>query len=129
MPRFSQKSLDQLATCEPELQRLFNAVINHWDCIILEGHRTEEQQKENVRKGVSKTMNSKHLHSPSRAVDVAPFPLDWNDLERFKIFGGFVLGMAAALGIPIVWGGDWNGNKKFTDQTFFDYPHFELVPK
>ncbi len=127
MPRFSDRSLTQLRTCHPDLVRLFAEVINHWDATVLEGHRTEEQQRENVRKGVSKTMNSRHLDDPSHAVDVAPYPVDWQDTERFRAFGGFVLGVASQMGIPLRWGGDWNGNRSFRDQTFHDLPHFELV--
>ena len=127
MPRFSNRSLTQLDSCEPDLRRLFFEVINHWDCTVIEGQRTEEQQEENVRRRVSQTMYSKHLFDPSQAVDVAPYPIDWNDLERFRAFGGFVLGVASQMGIPIRWGGDWDGDRKFKDQSFIDLPHFELV--
>ena len=126
MPAFSPKSLAQLQTAHPDLQRLFVEVVKHYDCVVLEGSRTLAQQEENVRRGVSKTMDSRHLDSPARAIDVAPAPLDWNDKERFYHFGGFVQGMATALGIGIRWGGDWDSDRTFRDQTFHDLPHFEL---
>ena len=128
MPRFSAKSEAQLATCHPDLQRLFRTVVQHFDCVVLEGSRTREQQEENVRKGVSKTMDSRHLDTPATAVDVAPYPIDWKHLERFRYFAGFVLGVASQLGVTIRWGGDWNRNHDWTDQSFHDLPHFELVP-
>lgn len=126
MPEFSEKSLAQLGTCHPDLQRLFAAVVQHYDCVVLEGQRSVAQQEENVRRGVSKTMDSRHLDAPANAVDVAPYPVDWNDTKRFYHFGGFVLGVAATMGLKIRWGGDWDGDQTFTDQTFHDLPHFEL---
>ena len=71
--------------------------------------------------------NGKHNSTPSQAADVAPYPIDWNDKERFILFGGYVLGIAAQLEIAIRWGGDWNGDKYTKDTAFFDAPHFELV--
>jgi peptidoglycan L-alanyl-D-glutamate endopeptidase CwlK len=130
MPKFGTASLNQLYTCHPELQRLFFEVVKHWDCQVLEGKRSEAQQRLNVAKGVSKTMQSKHVYPlacPSLAVDVAPYPVKWNDTERFYAFGGFVIGTAIQMGLTIRWGGDWNSNRDFTDQTFHDLPHYELV--
>ena len=127
MPTFSAKSLAHLETCHPLLQQVFQVVIAHIDCTVLEGRRTIEQQAENVRKGVSQTMDSKHLHDPSLAVDVAPYPIDWQNRERFVYFGGMVLGVAAVLGVTLRWGGDWNRNHDLKDQRFMDLPHFELV--
>ncbi len=129
MPSFSKASRKRLETCHPDLQRLMNEVIKHWDCTVLEGHRTEHRQNEMVRTGTSqlKWPLSKHNRTPSEAVDVAPYPIDWQDIERFRAFGGFVLGVAAMLEIPIRWGGDWNGNRDFKDQKFHDLPHFELL--
>ena len=31
------------------------------------------------------------------------------------------------MNIKLRWGGDWNDNKDFSDQTFDDLVHFELV--
>ena len=42
----------------------------------------------------------------SKAVDVAPYPIDWNDKERFYYFAGVVMGIAIQMGIPLRWGGD-----------------------
>ena len=130
MPRFSQRSKDRLDTCHPDLRKVFNEVIKHVDCTILEGVRTLDRQKELVRTGKSKTLKSKHLPGSdglSRAVDVAPYPIDWNNKERFYIFAGFVKGIAAEMGIKIRMGADWDGDFTTRDQTFHDLPHFELL--
>lgn len=129
MTKFSAKSLERLSTCHPELQRLFGKVVETYDCTVVCGHRGKDEQDEAVRTGASKTPwpTSKHNASPSLAVDVVPYPIDWNDSTRFYHFGGFVLATAQSLGIKIRWGGDWNGDLKFRDEKFKDLPHFELV--
>ena len=128
MPKFGKRSKAKLETCHPDLQRLFNEVIKHFDCSILQGERGEEEQNEYYRTGKSKLKfpQSKHNSSPSLAVDVAPYPIDWNDKHRFYYFAGFVKGIAASMGITLRWGGDWDGDNDLNDQTFFDLPHFEL---
>ena len=128
MPKFSTRSKAALDTAHPKLKELFNEVIKHWDCIVLEGHRGKAAQDKAFREGKSKTPwpTSKHNKSPSLAVDVAPYPIDWKNSERFYAFAGFVIGIAKMKGIEIRWGGDWDSDRDFKDQTFFDLPHFEL---
>ena len=41
-------------------------------------------------------------------------------------FAGYVQGVAEQLGIKIRWGGDWDSDFDFKDQTFNDLVHFEL---
>lgn len=129
MNSFSGKSAERLATCHPDLQKLFNEVVLHYDCTVTCGHREKEEQDEAVRTGKSKLAwpNSKHNSFPSQAVDVVPFPIDWNDLTRFYHFAGFVLATAKRLGIRVRWGGDWNGDLKFKEEKFKDLPHWELA--
>ncbi len=130
MPQFGKTSLEKLVTCHPDLQRLFNEVIKHYDCTILEGHRSNEDQLKAFNAGKSKIKSGgKHNHLPSLAVDVAPSPLDWKDKEKFYHFIGFVKATAIQLGIRIRCGGDWDGDNNLKDQTFFDLPHFELIEK
>jgi peptidoglycan L-alanyl-D-glutamate endopeptidase CwlK len=136
MPAFSQSSRSKLSTCHPDLQVLFFEVIKHTDCVILEGHRNQADQEQAVKTGKSKTPwpTGKHNSLPSRAVDVAPFPIvDWKKLDNFLYFGGFVMGIAAILRASgkmthgIRYGADWNQNQDVTDQSFIDAVHFELI--
>jgi len=129
MPEFSEASKQRLATCDERLQRVFNEVIKHRDCTVLCGHRGEEEQNEAERTGKSKVKwpNSNHNRLPSTAADVVPYPIDWNDRDRFVHFAGFVLGVAAGMGIKLRSGLDWNGNMSLKDENFFDGPHFELI--
>ncbi len=140
MGAFSRASEAALATAHPDLQRLFREVVRAWDCKVLEGHRGREAQDRAFAEGRSKLRwpNGNHNAFPSRAVDVAPWmsmtagppsgaPIDWNDAKRFYAFAGFVLGIAHGLGIPIRWGGDWDGDRDLGDQRFTDLVHFELL--
>jgi len=129
MPKFGKRSLDNLNTCHPDLQRLFNEVIKYYDCSVLCGHRTKEEQDAAYHDGRSKVQwpNGKHNSMPSKAVDVAPYPVDWSDTRRFYMFVGIVRGIAAMMGIKIRVGADWDGDMEVKDQNFHDLPHVELM--
>jgi len=128
MPKYSHKSTERLNSSHPDLQKLFNSVIKKFDNTILWGYRDKSAQDEAFKSGNSKVQfpKSKHNSLPSLAIDAAPYPIDWNDLDRFYHFAGYVRGMADILNIKIRWGGDWNGNFDLKDQNFFDLAHFEL---
>jgi len=139
MPKFGRKSKERLDTCHPDLQVLFNHVIERIDCSVLCGHRGKEDQNKAVAEGRSKAVYPKGRHnaSPSLACDVAPYPVDWNDRERWFYFAGFVLATAKILkelgeiSHNIRWGGNWrgfnNGIIDFKKNTFDDLPHFEII--
>ena len=128
MPRFGQRSKERLATCEKDLQMVFNEVIKYVDCSILEGHRSKDRQNSLYEDGKTKVRypNGRHNASPSRAVDVTPYPVDWAERERQTLFAGFVLGVANQMGIELRWGGDWDQDFEVKDNRFDDFPHFEL---
>lgn len=136
MPKFSQQSISNLSTCHTDLQILFSEVIKTFDCKVLEGFRNEANQEKAFSAGNSKLHwpNGKHNRTPSIAVDVSPYPVDWNNLSRFYWFAGFVLGTACQLKAfgkishDIRYGGDWNRNYDITDEKGLrDLVHFELV--
>lgn len=131
MAKFGTKSWDRLQTVHPDLQLLFQEVVKTYDCAILVGHRDQAAQEEAFHMGRSEKNwpDSKHNAWPSVAVDVAPWPIDWNDTKRFYHFAGFVLATAKMMNINIRWGGDWDSDKDFSDQTFNDLVHFELGEK
>ena len=129
MPEFSEKSYERLVTCHYLLKDICSEVIKTYDFTVLEGYRSNERQEELFRQGKSKLRagESKHNRDPSHAVDIAPYPIDWNDLNRFYLLAGFMFQAATEFDAKLRWGGDWNGNWDHTDQSFFDLPHFELV--
>ena len=137
MPAFSARSDERLNTCDGRLQALFRAVVAEYDCTVLEGHRSPQRQAELFRDGKSKVRVSRHNAVPSEAADVAPWPIPekWGAVPNPKViaqfyhFAGFVLGLAAARSLALRWGGDWDGDRVFTDQSFDDLVHFELKPE
>lgn len=130
MPSFGTRSRRRLSTCHPDLQRLFNAVVKHFDCIILEGHRGKYRQNKLFDQGDSEVRfpDGRHNKKPSKGIDAAPWPIpDWEDLKSFYYFSGVVRGIARSMGIRIRWGGDWDSDNDLNDQTFNDLIHFELL--
>ena len=129
MSKFGTKSLEKLSTCHPDLKLLFEVVVREFDCSVLCGHRNEENQNEAFRNNRSnvKWPEGKHNTKSSQAVDVVPYPIDWQNLKRFYMFGGYVIAKAESLGIKIKWGGDWDRDTLTDDQKFMDLPHFELL--
>lgn len=128
MYKFSAKSLSKLnnSKVHPKIKILMQEAIktSPIDFTIIETVRTIEQQKINVAKGVSKTMNSKHIPSSNKsgyceAIDIAPYPIDWKNIKRFDELGEHILKTAKKLNIKVRWG------KTFT--TLVDRPHFELM--
>ena len=128
MAKFGKTSKKRLASSDERLQKVFNEVIKYIDCSVLEGHRSEERQNKLFEEGKTKVKYPKGRHNsnPSRAVDVTPYPVDWDDRERQTLFAGFVLGIARSMDIRLRWGGDWDMDFKVMDNRFDDFPHFEL---
>lgn len=100
------------------------------------GNRGEEAQTEAFENGYSKVQfpNSKHNSLPSMAVDSVPYPIEWTNTARMKIYVGFVLGVArmlldyGAVEHELVSGLDWDKDTFIKDHTFHDHPHFQLKP-
>jgi peptidoglycan LD-endopeptidase CwlK len=129
MARFSDRSHSRLASCDPRLQRVFEDVVQNFDCTILGGHRDEARQNRMVEEGKSQVRwpDGKHNAIPSRAVDVAAYPIAWDDRERQTLFAGYVLATAKAMGVDLRWGGDWSMDFVVRDNQFDDLVHFEIV--
>ena len=137
MPHFGTTSQTRLATCDPRLQGLFNEVVQHWACMVLEGRRAKERQNYLHSIGQShlewphSKNNVMHPDGMSKAVCVAPWYPDegvpWDDFKRFNAFGGFVLGVAAMMDLHVRWGGNWTGDRLFLDQKSYDLPYYELL--
>ena len=137
MPKFGKLSLDRLATCDERIQKVMNEAIKHYDFTVLYGHRSVEEQFELFRQGRSlvggwwkvtepskvvtqldgKTKKSNHNYNPSRAIDIAPYPIDWKNIDRFLEMAKVVKEAAKTVGVEITYGGDWKMR---------DYPHFEV---
>ncbi len=128
MYKFGRSSKRKLATVDSDLQKIANELIKLMDVTVLEGVRTEDRQKYLVEIGMSKTLISKHLPNQeglSEALDLAPYPIDWQDRERFIYMQGMIRGIAHMMNIEIRSGIDWDGDGNIKDHTFFDGPHVE----
>jgi peptidoglycan L-alanyl-D-glutamate endopeptidase CwlK len=127
MPRFSQHSRNQLDTCCDELRLLFATSIRYIDFKVIEGYRSNERQADLFNTGLSKAAPgmSKHNVIPSDAVDIAPYPINWKDTDRFVYFAGRIIQIAEDMGLVIRWGGDWNMDT-FLKERFKDLGHFEI---
>mgnify|MGYP003147078171 CR=1 FL=1 len=124
MPRFGKRSKERLKGVKPELINILNELIKIMDVTIIEGLRTEARQDELVAQGASKTKFSKHIQG--RAVDLAPYPIDWEDRERFHYMGGMIRGIAKQMKVDVRWGGDWDSDGEIADNSFDDLVHVEL---
>lgn len=93
---------------------------------ITEGMRTIERQKEMVRIGTSKTMNSRHL--TGHAVDIVPYvdvnkdgKVSTQEMYSWPLYYKLAKIMKQAakdVGVTVEWGGDW--------KSFKDGPHWQL---
>lgn len=145
MATFGKKSLDKLSTAHPKLQLVMKEAIKSYDFTVLYGNRSVEEQFELYKKGRElqsdgtwkkvgstvteldgKIKKSKHNYSPSLAVDIAPYPIDWNNIQRFKDMAKVVLQCAKNLNIKVIWGADWDMDGNIEEHKFKDFPHFEL---
>ena len=124
MPHFGKRSKQRLKGVDIKLQHILNRLVKIMDVSIIEGLRTQKRQDELVKKGASKTKYSKHIKG--KAVDVAPYPIDWEDRERFHYMGGMVRGIGKQLGVNIRWGGDWDSDGEIADNNFDDLVHVEI---
>lgn len=126
MPKFSNASKQRLATCHEDIRTVCNELIKYIDFSVICGHRGKADQNKAYKEGKSKLQFPKSAHNalPSNAVDITPYPLDWNDIGSFKeLHGAFVvvaekLKEEGKIKSSFVWGGNWKKLK--------DYPHYEI---
>lgn len=136
MYKFSKQSLENLTGVHPDLIDIVRDVmgLQIMDFSVREGLRDIETQRDYVKRGVSKTMNSKHLKQAdgyAHAVDLYPYPVrDLNsktEFARFGLLAGLMLSCAKANGVLLKWGADWDMDGETSDHSFTDAPHFEIV--
>jgi len=135
MPKFGTMSRKRLQECDVRWQGILNEVIQYYDCKILTGHRGEEEQNKMFKEKKSKLKwpNSKHNTLPSKAVDVAPWPIpkewgkDWKERLKFYELKAIIFYEAKKRGIKLRYGGDWDMDYDYMDNKFDDLVHFEIV--
>lgn len=134
------KSLERLAGVHPRLVAVVKRAIeiSPQDFLVLEGVRTPERQRELYAQGRTKpgkvvtwTLTSNHFKNAKtgygHAVDLCPFPVDWNTGAKFDAIAKAMFAAAAEEGLTIRWGADWDRDGKPREKGESDSPHFEAV--
>ena len=142
--KLSERSLNSLKGVNPNLVKVVERAIEltEQDFLVLEGVRSKEQCYINYGKGrtasqcsakgvptkyaqpslskvtwLNNPLASKHV--TGNAVDLVPYPIDWEDINKFKKINEAMQAAAKELGVKLSYGGDWTKKK--------DYPHWELA--
>ena len=121
--KFGKKSLEKLNQCDIRLKTLCEKMleISDFDMTVTCGHRTKEEQEKAFKEGKSKAHfgQSKHNSFPSHAVDICPYPVNWDtkDIRWWKMVA-LAYETARKLGFRIRSGAFFTG--------LADFPHIEL---
>jgi len=148
----SATSLSRLNGVHPNLVKVVKRAIEvtNQDFVVQEGLRTLATQKQYLAKGVTKTLNSKHLKQSDgfgHAVDLVPlvngkpmweWPLIWEIAVAMDV-------AAAELDVELTWGAVWDRTlsqyggtvarlkqeveaykKRHPGPDFLDAPHYQL---
>jgi peptidoglycan L-alanyl-D-glutamate endopeptidase CwlK len=137
---FSERSLNNLKGVHPKLVAVVHRALelSTIDFTVLEGVRSQERQNELWAQGRTKPgqvvtwIQSTGTHGIQadgygHAVDLAPYPIDWNDFERFDQLATVMFAAAKELGVTLRWGGNWDMDDRIHERGESDSPHFELV--
>lgn len=150
------RSRSELKNVHPDLVKVVKRAIKltEQDFSVHDGIRTLAEQKRYVKRGVSKTLNSKHLRQRDgygHAVDLVPYingKLRW-EWEPIYVIASAMHKAANELGVQLRWGGVWDRvfndlsantpkrvrravdayvarRRKAGRRAFIDGPHFEL---
>jgi peptidoglycan L-alanyl-D-glutamate endopeptidase CwlK len=138
--RLSNRSRSNLEGVHPDLVAVVERAIEitKQDFLVVEGVRTPARQKVLFAQGRTKpgrkvtwTMNSNHFVNKTtkfgHAVDIAPFPVDWNDTRKFDAMATAMFRASRELGVLIRWGANWDQDENVRERGEHDSPHFELV--
>ena len=124
MPRYGKRSRERLKGVDARLVNVLNELIKIMDVTIIEGVRSAERQAELLEKGATKVKYSRHMEG--KAVDLAPYPIDWNNRDGFYYMGGMIRGIAQQMGLKVRFGGDWDSDGDTKDNSFDDLVHVEI---
>ena len=151
MFHLSPRSEARLQGVHPVLVKVVKRALelSEVDFAVVDGLRTEEQQRKLVEKGASKTMKSKHLLQEDgwgHAVDLVPYidgRIVW-EIIPCSLIAEAMRQAANEFGLTLRWGGCWaiitNNQRPMMDMMneyvdhkraagrhpFIDGPHFEI---
>lgn len=147
----SKLSLSRLEGVHPDLVKVVKRAIEitSQDFMVVEGVRSKTQCYINYGKGrtavqctvkgvpalyaqpklakvtwLNNPLSSKHVSG--KAVDLVPYPVNWNDLSKFDLVAKAMFTAGKELGVEIRWGADWDNDGNYREKGEYDSPHFEL---
>lgn len=134
--KLSKRSMDRLTGVHPDLVAVVHRAIarSEVDFTVLEGLRTEARQRQLVKAGASKTMDSRHL--TGHAVDLGAWvggAVRW-DWPLYLKIAEAMRAASNELSTPVRWGGTWGLlnniqgpiTAEMLHKRFPDGPHYEL---
>lgn len=145
--KFGKRSLEKLNTCHEDLIKIMKVSIERSiiDFGITEGHRSLERQKKLYDEGKSRidgiSSKGKHNYSPSLAADIYVYHPSLQTRRKIaydKVHLAYLAGVIQStaeelykkgeVNHAIRWGANWDSDGViYRDQSFDDYPHFELI--
>lgn len=130
-----QRSLSRLEGVHPDLVRVVKkaATLSDLDFTVLEGLRTVDRQKQLMKQGATRTMNSRHI--TGHAVDLGAMiggTVRWDWALYIKL-AEVMRSASISENVPIRWGGTWKLlsdikgpiTAKVLSRSFPDGPHYE----
>lgn len=147
----SKLSLSRLEDVHTDLVKVVKRAIeiSQQDFMVVEGIRTKEQCYINFGKGrtaaqcttkgvparyaqpqlskvtwLTNPLSSKHV--TGKAVDLVPYPVNWDDVSKFDQIAKAMFGAAKELDLSIRWGADWDNDGNYREKGEYDSPHFEI---
>lgn len=120
IPKYNwgKKSREVLATLTPDLIYLMNKLADIRNVSLISGFREEQEQNEYYRRGTGvRWPFSKHNVYPSQAVDVVPWPTQYDSIEELDMMLGSIQALSHVLKITVRLGKYFSNLK--------DYAHIE----
>lgn len=118
----SNHDLRLLASADNRIQQFVTklAQVSTIPFMVTETSRSFAAQQAAYDSGHSHALpgQSPHDFTPSLAVDLAPLPVNWQNVQPFEELAHYAKIASTVIGIPITWGG--------TFPHLVDMPHFEL---
>ena len=126
--KLSQSSLNKLKGVHPKLVQLVLIAIKTSPidfCVTCGVRSLADQQKAFKEKRskcdgiINKSNHQVKSDGLGHAVDIAPLPINYNDIKKFDALAVHIKKIAKDLKINIRWGGDF--------KSLVDKPHYELI--
>ncbi len=145
MSNFGRKSKMNLINVHLDLIKVAEQVVITFDHSIICGVRSEEDQSTAFKKKASKVewpMSKHNVYSErplAEAIDFLPYPFNGypsrndgivkysKDTARYYAISAAYIAVASSMGITLRGGFDWDGDGIFTDQSFDDIGHMEIL--